>query len=63
MRLRSGIAVAMATARIRPLAWEPPYAAGAALKRHKTKKTCTRMSRAALLIAKRCKQPKYLSPG
>ena len=28
----------MATAPIRPLAWEPPYAAGAALKRQKTKK-------------------------
>ena len=27
-----------ATARIRPLAWEPPYAAGAALKRQKKKK-------------------------
>ena len=28
----------MATAPIRPLAWEPPYARGAALKRQKTKK-------------------------
>ena len=28
-----------AVAQIRPLAWEPPYAAGAALKRQKTKKT------------------------
>ena len=27
-----------ATAPIRPLAWEPPYATGAALKRQKTKK-------------------------
>ena len=27
-----------ATAAIRPLAWEPPYTMGAALKRHKTKK-------------------------
>ena len=27
-----------ATAPIRPLAWEPPYAAGVALKRQKTKK-------------------------
>ena len=27
-----------ATALIRPLAWEPPYAAGVALKRQKTKK-------------------------
>ena len=27
-----------ATAPIRPLAWEPPYAAGAALKRQKTNK-------------------------
>ena len=26
------------TARIRPLAWEPPYAVGVALKRQKTKK-------------------------
>ena len=26
-----------ATAPIRPLAWEPPYAVGAALKRQKTK--------------------------
>ena len=40
--LGSGIAVAVvrpvATALIRPLAWELPYAAGAALKRQKTKK-------------------------
>ena len=35
-QLRSCIAVA--TALIRPLAWEPPYAAGEALKRQKTKK-------------------------
>ena len=28
-----------ATALIRPLAWEPPYATGEALKRQKTKKT------------------------
>ena len=28
-----------ATALIRPLAWEPPYAEGAALKRQKKKKT------------------------
>ena len=28
-----------ATALIRPLAWEPPYAAGAALKRPKNKQT------------------------
>ena len=27
-----------ATAQIRPLAWEPPYAAGAALKRQEPKK-------------------------
>ena len=27
-----------ATAQIRPLAWEPPYAVGAALKKQKTKK-------------------------
>ena len=37
--LRSGIAVAVAgAAPIGPLAWEPPYATGAALKRQKTKK-------------------------
>ena len=40
-RLGSGMAVAVArpaaTAPIRPLAWEPPYAAGVALKRQKTK--------------------------
>ena len=29
----------MATAPIRPLAWEPPYAEGAALKRQKKKRT------------------------
>ena len=29
---------AAATAPIRPLAWEPPYASGEALKRQKTKK-------------------------
>ena len=42
MWLGSHIAVALAeavaTALIRPLAWEPPYAAGVALKRQKTKK-------------------------
>ena len=32
--LGSGVAVAL----IRPLAWEPPYAVGAALERQKTKK-------------------------
>ena len=41
-RLGSGIAVVgarvAAIALIRPLAWEPPYAAGEALKRQKTKK-------------------------
>ena len=29
-----------ATAPIRPLAWEPPYAAGAALRRQKDQKMC-----------------------
>ena len=42
MRLRSGVAGLWhrpaATALIRPLAWEPPYAAGVALKRQKVKK-------------------------
>ena len=42
MRLGSGAAVAVvyrpaATALIRPLAWEPPYATSAALKRQKNK--------------------------
>ena len=37
MRLRSGVAVAP----ILPLAWEPPYALGAALKKKKKKKTRT----------------------
>ena len=41
MGLRSGIAVAVgrpaATDPIRPLAWEPPYTVGAALKIQKTK--------------------------
>ena len=42
MWLESGVAVAVgrpaaATALIRPLAWEPPYAPGAALKIQKTK--------------------------
>ena len=31
----------VATALIRPLAWEPPYAAGMALKSKKTRKTIT----------------------
>ena len=38
MRLRSGIAVAhrlAALALIRPLAWEPPYVSGVAVKRQK----------------------------
>ena len=39
MWLGSGIAVA--TALIRPLAWEPPYTAVAALKRQKQKQTNT----------------------
>ena len=55
----------MAIAPICPLAWEPPYASGTALK-SKTKKrnflekdTCTRMFIAALFtIAKSWKQPK-----
>ena len=42
MQLRSRMAVAVdgpaVTAPIRPLAWEPPYASGAALKRQKKKK-------------------------
>ena len=40
MWLRSGVAVAQeaAAALIQPLAWELPYAAGAALKRKKKKK-------------------------
>ena len=45
-RLGSGIAVALglpaAIAQIRPLAWEPAYAAGAALKKIKEKKKKTR---------------------
>ena len=32
---RKPAATALATARIKPLAWEPPYASGAALKRQK----------------------------
>ena len=32
------VAVVAAVATIRPLAWEPPYASGAALKGQKTKK-------------------------
>ena len=43
MQLRSGVAVGMgrlaATTPFQPLAWELPYAAGAALKRQKRKKT------------------------
>ena len=43
MQLGSCVAVAMArpvaTAPIRPLAWEPPYATGAALEKAKDKKT------------------------
>ena len=38
MWLRSCVAVAVPTALIRPLAWKPTYAAGAALKRRKAKK-------------------------
>ena len=37
MRLRSGIAVAVAWA-AQSLAWEPPYATGVALKRSKKKR-------------------------
>ena len=38
MQCRSGIAVVVAIVLIWPLAWEPPYAAGAALKSQKKKK-------------------------
>ena len=44
MQLRSGVAVAVvfagscSSALIRPLAWDPPYAMGAALERQKDKK-------------------------
>ena len=54
-----------ATAPIRPLAWELPYAVGMALEKKKQDKTnkkeiCTPMFIAALLtIAKTWKQPKY----
>jgi len=34
-----------ATALIRPLAWEPPYAAGVALKREKKKKSPEELSK------------------
>ena len=34
-RLGSSVAVALATALIRPLAWDPPYAVGAALEKAK----------------------------
>ena len=49
MQLRSGMAVAVAywlatTAPIRPLAWEPPHVARAALKRQKRKKKRKRKS-------------------
>ena len=36
--LQSGVAVAVATAPIRPLAWEPPYAVNVALKKIKRPK-------------------------
>ena len=49
--LRSCVAVALAKARavapIRSLAWEPPYAIGAALKKKKKKKKKKGKSRAA----------------
>ena len=38
IRLGSYVAVAVAIAPIRPLAWQPPYAVHAALKRQKIKK-------------------------
>ena len=38
MQLRVCVAVAGATALIRPLAWEPPHAVGAALKSKKKEK-------------------------
>ena len=47
MRLSFRIAVAVATAPIRPLDWEPPYAMGAALektKRQEKKKKKTNLS-------------------
>ena len=38
MQLGSHVAVSLATAPIRPLAWEPPYAAGAAQEMAKRQK-------------------------
>ena len=38
MWLGSDVAVAAAVAPVRPLAWEPPYATGVALKKTKKKK-------------------------
>ena len=38
MRLRSGVAVAAATAPIGPLAWEPPHAMGVAQEMAKKQK-------------------------
>ena len=43
----------VATALIRPLAWEPPYAAGAALKSKKKRKVC---QAAGVPIVEQCKQ-------
>ena len=55
MQFRSGIAVAVAwlaaTAPIRRLAWEPPYASGVALKSQKKKKRCFQYSRYSMLIS------------
>ena len=54
MQLGSHIAVAMAqvtaTAPIRPLVWEPPYDAGAALKRQKKRKKETDKSNVATAV-------------
>ena len=39
-----------ATSQIQPLAWEPPYATGAALKRQKTKKEKEKKKSKKLLV-------------
>jgi len=43
------VAVVLATAPIRPLAWEPPYAAGVALEKAKTKTEKTKTKQTARL--------------
>ena len=61
----SGIGRPAATAPIRPLAWEPPYASGAALEKTKRPKKPKQTNKKNQSIMKKCnlRYPKVLVSG